>query len=473
MQTRTPDNGGARAERAIIYIRKSQRDGGDSEHSPEVQLRAAIKHCQERGYLIDPHDVLDENVTPAGKIRNASGGAKLERRPKLTAAVAMIEARTHHVLVSERGDRLFRDLDVQREVIRRVESVGGRIEPVKSRALSHATADAELHSDIDGALAQWVKRTAMERSKDAVQLAINAGKCPSPPALGFTRGPTGSLVVTDQMPLALECFDMRYHGATCREVRRFLASRGVRRTVSGVRAMFRSKQYLGEIHFGDYTPNLNAHPAVIDRDRWDKVQAMVVPAGRLPRTQRLLARQKKLLCATCQHPMATSTNGSGYHFYRCNWDDCPQRVTVMAKPIEAAVKEAVILAARDKTGRAAIVAQAQDAAIEADRAQERLDNVIGLLSGLENEAAAQAKLADLRSDRDAKLARAKALADSVGPEVTVDVEWVFTHGSLSEQQSVIRNRVDRILVHPAGSEDRVIIHLFGQAPTRHTVKRSL
>jgi DNA invertase Pin-like site-specific DNA recombinase len=447
--------------RAIGMVRTSN---DDSEHSPEVQARAIIRHATERGYELDPRDILNENVDGNGKVRKVSGGWDLTHRPKLARAIEMIEGRTHHVLIGERTDRWFRDLDLQREVIGRIERVGGRLESVKQGAVSHATAEAELHANLDGVIAQYQKRTAKERAWDAVEDAIAEGKSPGPVPPGLLRGPDGTLVPGKrrEVKIVQKAFDMRDGGATVREVRDYLAARGIERTISGVRHMLSSKLYVGEVHFGNHTPNRHAHDAIIDRDVFDRVQKMVVPAGRRGKSDRLLARLGLLHCGSCGGRMSASGTGNGYMIYRCTSQRCERPVTISAPAIEAAVVQAVKDAARNRKGRARAAQRARQAAEHADRMQAAYAKAQRILADADDEAEAQRILAEKRQTRDDARERAERLAAVVGPEVTVDVAQVLDHGTLAEKRGVVRTRIERVTVEPGRDPGRVTIELVGE-----------
>jgi DNA invertase Pin-like site-specific DNA recombinase len=454
-----------RALRAIGLVRVSQRQGDASEHSPEVQVRGMAKHADDGGLLLDPRDIWDENIDGNGKVRKVSGGWDLSDRPKLAAAIEAIERGTHQVILAERFDRLFRNLDVQREAIRRVEAAGGRLETVKQGAISHATAEAELHANIDGVIAQYTKRTAKERSWAAVEVAIEEGKWSGPVPPGYVKDDTGALMPATRVTVQIvrQAFERRAGGATFGEVRAFLSSNGIERTVSGVRRMLASRAYLGEIHFGGHTPNLNAHKAIIGRALFDRVQQMVVPAGRKAKSERLLARLGVLRCETCGGRMSASSGGSGtYPTYRCASQDCGRPVTIGAEPVEREVIDAVIAAARDKRGRAVAAERARQAAEEAERAQASLEAAIRVLSDFGDEQAAHARLAELRAERDRTREQANRLAAFVEPSVTVDAAAVFAHGTLAERRALIRTRVESVLVAPGRSPDRVTIQLLGE-----------
>ena len=316
-------------------MRVSQRDD-DSGHSPEVQVRAMLKQAASDGFRLDPEDIWDENVDDNGKIRKVSGGAALADRPRLLAAVEAVERGDAQIITAERFDRLFRDLDLQREVIRRVEAKGGKLITANGQ-ISHGTAEQELHANFNGVVAQYTKRTATERSRAAVQVAINHGIAP------FGRITTGYLKRKDgtlepdpgTRDTVAEAFRLRAGGATVETVWLYLTAHGVKITYSGTYALLRSRVVLGEIHHGTFEPNLGAHEAIVDRDVWDAVQGMRVPSGRKPKSERLLARLGVLRCDSCGSRLAGSTatgatsagggGGGKYPIYRCGEKTCRGR----------------------------------------------------------------------------------------------------------------------------------------------------
>jgi DNA invertase Pin-like site-specific DNA recombinase len=388
-------------ERAIGIVRVSQRDD-DTGHSPEVQARALLKQAQSDGFGLVPGDIWDENVDGNGRVRPASGGTSLDDRPKLKAAVEAIERREATVIVAERFDRLFRDLDVQREVIRRVEGAGGRLVTAAGK-ISHATAEAELHANLNGAIAQYTKRTAMERSWAAVEIAIEEGRVPwksSTP--GYDTDEDGRLVPNEQAPIVEEAFGMRARGATIAAVREYLRANGVARSYHGTTTLLKSRVVLGEIHFGAHTPNPAAHPAIVDRDTWKAVQRTTVSRGRRAKSERLLARLGILRCGTCGARMVVGTaNRSSYWIYRCPpTGDCQQRVTISAEIAEKKVIEKVRAAIADDEGRASAEANFRDAEAALEAAEIALKNAIRSLAVVADEPETQSRLLELRQDRD-------------------------------------------------------------------------
>ena len=377
----------------------------------------------------------------------------------------MVEARKAQVIIAERFDRLFRDIDVQRQTIRRIEAAGGRLESPKQGTLSHATAEAEMHANIDAVVSQYQRRTATDRAWDAVEVAIEQGKAPGHVPPGLRRGPDGVLVPASrrEVKTVRDAFERRAGGATIGEVRAFLAKRGIERTLSGVRRMLSSRLYIGEVRFGAHTPNLRAHEPIVDRDVFDAAQKMIVRAGRKAKSERLLARLGVLRCGSCQGRMSASTGKDNtYPTYRCAGEDCDRPLTIGAAIVEREVIAAVTEAASSRKGRAKLAQQARRAAEEAERAHAAYAKAQRILADADDEAEAQKILAEKRVARDEKRELADRLADLVGPEVIVDVADVFEHGTIAEQRAAVRSRVRQVTVQPGRGPERITIELLGE-----------
>jgi site-specific DNA recombinase len=450
-------------ERAIGIVRVSQRED-DTGHSPEVQARAMLKQAQGDGFGLAPADIWDENVDGNGRVRPVSGGAMLGDRPKLKAAVEAIERGEATVLVAERFDRLFRDLDVQREVIRRVEAAGGRLVTAAGK-ISHATAEAELHANLNGAIAQYTKRTATERSWAAVEIAIEEGRVPwksSTP--GYDTDEDGRLVPNEQASIVEEAFGIRARGATIAVVRDFLRANGIERSYHGVTTLLRSRVVLGEIHFGAHTPNLTAHLAIVDRDTWRAVQRAVVSRGRRAKSERLLARLGVLRCGTCGARMVVGTaNRSAYWIYRCPPNgDCQRRVTIAAEIAESVVVDAVRSAISNDEGRASAEANVRDAEAALDAAEVALKNAIRTLAVVADEPETQSRLLELRQDRD----RARDHLDQLGGQqaaVVINGADDWDRLSFDARRALIRATVERATVSTNGrGAERIHVKLFGE-----------
>ncbi len=239
--------------------------------------------------------------------------------------------------------------------------------------MTNQNPEGELGHNVKGDVSEYTLKTAKVRSWDAVEIAIEQGRSGSPTPPGYAKGKDGVFKPDPKtVGIVREAFELRAGGATVAEVRAFLASHGINRSVSGVRKMLTSRLYVGEVHFGGHTPNLEAHPAIIDRELFDRVGRMVVTAGRKSKSERLLARLGILRCGSCGGRMSVSRTGNGYAIYRCANEDCSRQVTIMAEKVEQAVVQAVIEARRSLQGQARGEQQAQEAEDAAAEAQERL-----------------------------------------------------------------------------------------------------
>src|SRR5207253_2501442 len=101
-----------------------------------------------------------------------------------------------------------------------------------------------------------------------------------------------------EAPIVAEAFKRRAEGQSIKAVRAFLREHGIERSYHGVGKLLKSRVVLGEIHFGKLV-SLDAHPAIVEPEVWQQVQRVSVPRGRKPKSDRLLARQRVLRCATC------------------------------------------------------------------------------------------------------------------------------------------------------------------------------
>ena len=444
--------------RGIGIIRVSQRE--DGAQSPEKQARSLLALATRSPWTLRPDDLWDENIDGNGHVRKAaSGGADLVDRPTFLRAIESIERGEAQVICAERLDRLFRDLDVQRAVITRVEAAGGRIETVAGRT-SHETAELELQANLNGSVAQYVRRTAKERSMAAVTQAIEQGKVPwSQTAPGYVRNDDSTLRPDPKLkPIIVKAFKMRDAGATIQAVREYLAEHGVQRSYHGTTHLLRDHIYLGEIHFKDRV-NLTAHQAIIDRSLFERVQRIAVPRGRRAKSERLLARIGVLRCATCGARMVVgSSNNSQYYIYRCPpTGDCAHRVTISAQIVENMVIGYVKRRLRDIRGTATAADDVSDAMVDLERAQQALDAAITTFASIMVEPAVIKKLGELTETRNAaRDTYEQAVTNSDATSIAVTVgDWDAL--TLDEQRALIKAVIDRVTVAPGRGPDRITI----------------
>jgi DNA invertase Pin-like site-specific DNA recombinase len=269
-----------------------------------------------------------------------SGGLPLERRPSLKRAVEGVEEGRFAGIVVAYLSRLGRNLAEQLRVWDRVEAKGGRIVAIRE-AIDTSTAAGRLHRNLLASIDAHEREQHAERFDSRRRMATEAGiwqRRQTP--RGYVKGDERRLVVdaatADEVRAA-------FRRARAGEPIVHIAT-GLKMTPSGVRQLLRNRVYLGELSVGDYS-NPTAHPAIIDAEEFNAVQARLDAGIRPPRSNE--AKGPALLaglvrCASCGHVMTrTSGKGEGNYSYACprnhSGDPCPGPAAIGASRLEAYV----------------------------------------------------------------------------------------------------------------------------------------
>ncbi len=449
----------SRTRRAIGIVRVSQTNGreGDSFASPGEQADRIRRACmRDELALVEIIEELD-----------VSGGTALERRAGLRRAVEAVEAGEADIVVASYFDRLVRSLRVQDELVSRVEAAGGQVLALDTGRVTNGSAGQWLSGTMLGAVAEYARRTAAERSGEAQARAVARGVLPYPNVPpGYTRGDDGVLQVDpDTAPAVAAAFEMRASGAPIWEIRAHLTGNGVVRSAHGVQSLLASRVVLGEIHFGNLV-NLAAHEPIVPLATWQAVQRTKTPRGRRPKSERLLARLGVLRCASCDSRMVVGTqtqNGRSYDFYRCASprEDCPRRVTIGADMVEELISTTVRDVLGDAKGRASAEGSAIRAIDDLERAQADLDAAFRAFAGFEDEQAARDRLAALRTARDQAQERVDRLGGArAAVTVNAATDWALL--TLDERRALVRATIARVDVAPGRGLDRTTVHLLGE-----------
>jgi site-specific DNA recombinase len=432
---------------------RQSRQAGDDPVSPVEQRQRIEATCEREGFEL--LEVLPE--------KDVSGGAPLEKRPGLSRAVAMVEAGQADVIVVAYFDRLFRSIEVQAEVAKRVEEAGGMLYAADAGELRSDTASGWITSSMLGVVAEYHRRTTRERTIEAKRRAVARGVAPFPKLPFYLRRDGEGRIEHEPRKVRLmrEAIRMRLDGATIDAIRAYLRKQRVRLSYHGVQTVFSNRLLLGELRFGEMV-NERAFPPVIEAETWQRLQRVAVPRGRRAKSERLLARLGVLRCGTCGSRMVVGTSQNRYGLYRCPpVGDCPQRVTISADAAERAVVEAVQELLAGIEGRASVEGGANEAADELARRQDALDKAIRAFAGLEDEQAAQERLQELREARDEARERHDELVAASAPAITVSAgDWNLL--ALAEQRDLIRAVVERAVVAPGRSPDRISVEPRGQ-----------
>lgn len=325
-------------------------------------------------------------------------------------------------------DRLTRDPGVRDDVIDRVEAADGQVFAVDMGRQTNGTAVEQLTGTLASAVHRYVRRVGAERSREAQVAAIARGVAPWPRIPpGYRRSDDGTLAPDPATRhVVAEAFDMRVGGSTLQAIREHLRANGIDRSYHGVSGLLASRVVLGELHFGDYEPNLAAWPAIVDQDVWQRAQRVRGKSGRKAKSERLLARLGVLRCGSCGARMVVGTaNHSAYYIYRCPPNgDCPRRVTIAADAAEDVVVEAARAGLHGIVGRTAVIENVRQARLALERAQHDLDAAIRTLADFANETSAIERLRELQRARDAaqdRLDRIDVPDDAVW--LLLDEDW--------------------------------------------------
>ena len=425
--------------------------------SPSEQAERIRSACERDGLrLVDTIEELD-----------VSGGAPLERRHGLRRAIELVESGEADVLVVAFFDRLVRSLQVQREIVERVERVGGAILAVDAGEVRADTASRWLSSTMLGMVAEYHRRVTGERTADAKRRAVARGVPPFPNVPpGLRQRDDGTLEPDpERAPIIEEAFHLRDGGATIREVQAYLREHGIDRSFHGVQALLRSRMYLGELAFGDMV-NTASHLPIVDAMVWQRVQRMRSPRGRRAKSERLLARLGVLRCGTCDGRMvigSTDQKGKRHWFYRCSpVGDCPRRVTVSANLAEEVVVEAVQELLEGIRGTATVSEGAEHAERDLERVEQELDAAVRAFTGLEDVDSARERLVALREARDVARDRLGELQAAAAPAVAVTATGDWNVLTLDEQRALIRAVVDRAVVGPGRGRERITVEPRGE-----------
>lgn len=436
----------AKTKRAVGIVRVSQVNGreGESFASPGEQRQRIATACESDG--IDLVEVIEE--------LDVSGGTPLARRGGLRRAVEAVEQGKAEVVAVAYLDRLCRSLAVQGEVVERVERAGGLVLAVDIGQVTGKSAGQWLSGTLLGMVSEYQRRTIGERSGQAQARAVARGVVPWPRLPpGYRRGEDGRLVPDEDAPAVAGAFALRADGQSIAEVRAHLVARGVIISYGQVKGMFASRLVLGEIHFGRLAPNLHAHPPIVERDLWERVQRVSAPRGRQVASERLLARLAVLRCASCSSRLVVGSqvrDGRRYDDYRCPCasGDCPRRVGISATVAEAVVIAAMREALDGCVGFRAARDNLTAARTAARRAQDDLDGALRTLADFSDEPAAVERLVELRRRRD----EARDQLDAMAPaddDVLVLLGQEWDELSVGDQRRCIRATIDRVVVRPA------------------------
>jgi len=201
-------------KRAVAYLRASTED---QRLSPEAQRAACEAWAARAGATIVAWHV-DQGV---------SGGAELDARPGLLAALGGLRELDAGALLVARRDRLARDVGVALAIERAASQAGATVVSADGVANGEGPAEELLRTMLDG-FAAYERAVIRARTKAALGAkkarGERVGECP----WGYRAGDDGRLVPDEREQAALALAQrLRAEGASLRAVTRELELAGV------------------------------------------------------------------------------------------------------------------------------------------------------------------------------------------------------------------------------------------------------
>lgn len=260
---------------------------------------------------------------------DVSGGLPLEKRPSLRLAVEGVEAGTYAGIIVAYQSRLFRNVEEEEAVWRRVEAAGGEV-LLALDGLDTKTVSGRMVRRIKSAINTAEREEHAERFERLREWATGAGvwqRRQTP--RGYSKDPDSRrLVPDDDAPDVQRAFGDFVAGLSIRKI-----SHSLGMTPSGTRHLLKNRVYLGELRVGRHV-NSSAHPAIIAEDLFTVSQNRLNSQVRPPRKHRAPALLAGIIrCQSCGHVM-TRGNSNGDPTYIC-----PGSHSGMRCPRPAAIKE--------------------------------------------------------------------------------------------------------------------------------------
>lgn len=454
--------------RAVGYIRISAlmgRTQGEDLLSDEIQRERVEAWARFRGVDVTGWYV-DLDVS----------GRKGVKRPEFDRMMADARARKFDTVVVYRLSRFARNVGGALAALDDLESQGVTLVSV-SEDLDTSTATGKLlrtvllamdefQSDLIGE--SWRHVHANRRARGIAQ--VNR-------MFGYETNGTVIVGVNEAEAEALRsAFELRAKGGSTSEVAKLLHDAGFRSKRSGspfiagnvLRGMLRNPVYAGLVPQADGSLLEGQHPAVVDRDLFDRVQATWRRTTALTRTGgRGGSLSGLLVCSGCGRRLTSEGRR-----YRCkakeNGHECPSPVAVDARGAEAIV-EAAFLSRFDadrmpNKGRlprrktASLLRKAQEHRRRADELTKALDTLADhrFVKGAIDTDEYQRQHNRFLEARQRELDAAAEIEADASTEVSVDLTVLAIWPKIDAQRKgrAFRLVIDRVTVGRAGGRGR-------------------
>jgi DNA invertase Pin-like site-specific DNA recombinase len=332
-------------DKLVPYIRQSRYK--ERTISLDDQRRAIEGWASSNGVAL-ADEIVEQGVSGSKRWQDRELGDAIEacRRGEVDGIIVAFQ------------DRLSRENGVATaEVYETLQLAQARLVAVDG--IDTGQGDPEMLFTIKAAIArdQWKRhRTNWANGRRAAieDRGVHIGVAPAgytSPVIGTdpkTNRPIhGPLERNEHSNAVRQAFVLRAKGTSWSKVAQHLSDHEVvtskgstRWSIPGVKSLLSNEAYLGVARSGDFRKE-DAHPAIVDRPLWLRVQA-TFKEGTVTKRQERSPLNKIVRCASCGNAMALDHNDRG-GFYRCrNRGACESKPTISKNLVEQYVLEQVV-----------------------------------------------------------------------------------------------------------------------------------
>ena len=302
--------------KAVIYARYSSDN--QREESIEGQIRECTAFAEKNDITVLRHYI------------DRAYSAKTDNRPEFQQMIRDSAKHLFDMVIVWKLDRFSRN---------RYDSARYKVQLKKNgvklvSATEHISEGAEgiiLESMLEG-IAEYYSADLSEKvvrgmTENLLKGKFNGGSIP----IGYTIDKDKHFQVDPVVaPLIVEAFERYAAGATMKEVRIWLNSKGVKNpkgnemSHNSVLYMLHNRRYIGEYEFRGEI-NMDVIPPIMSRELFDRVQKRIEETAKAPARHKAKEEEDllttKLFCGYCGAYLCgecgTSRTGDIYHYYKC------------------------------------------------------------------------------------------------------------------------------------------------------------
>lgn len=314
------------ALRSAVYIRYSsenQRDG----YSIEYQMDECKKYIDDQGFeFIQAY--IDEAVT----------GKTADNRTAFFELLADVKKGLYDVVIVYKYSRFARNLMEARIYHHQIEKAGAKLISAMER-IDDSTPEGRMMRNIIMTMDEYYSDNLSVFVQSSMYTAAKKGKyLGGTLPYGFNVKDGEYIENKAEADIVRRVFELRAAGAMPADILRIFQEDGTRGrggkpfTQQLLNKLVRSEKYIGtyKYHVKGYDPIYipNAFPSIVDKETWDKVQAIIDETmkkrninakGRARRYTYPLTG--KIVCGCCGEPFTGNSKGNGISYYTCRGQD--------------------------------------------------------------------------------------------------------------------------------------------------------